>query len=568
MVTGPRKPEFPFTAVIGQTSLKLALILASIDPSIGGVLISGPRGSAKSTLARGLADLQRGGPRGFVNLPLGATEEMLIGTLDLQHVLNKKEVDFSPGLLSKAHGGVLYVDEVNLLADPLVDLLLDVAASGVNYIERDGVSHHHAAEFQLLGTMNPDEGELRPQLQDRFALAVDLGNDYSSEERIAIVRQRLDFDRDPEAFCKRYEQSQNDLVKQVESAAKQLPRVILGEEIETAIATACLDAGVDGLRADICWHKAAIAHTAWSGRSHVTQADVDAVEDLVLNHRRQEPNNSHNDLNSSPFSRPPNRHPSQNSADENQSEKNEGDWGAMASVNQETGELLELDAKMHSVKRDKLRPRSANTVCRSSGQATGYQRKIQGETDKVHWFGTLAASMNRSAWPPKKWFYQRPRGATNTVHLVLLDTSSSTLRGGLLANAKGLVLGIAQQAYLARQQIAIYCFGNQRLHCLQRLGRASRQLRRMLDSVECGGGTPLRQGVLKLAKLLRDLNHQYPGALSNSYIITDGRSTDQLNGISLSGQVYWIDTECSSIRRGRGKQLARSIQAHYCTMPV
>ncbi|MQU54554.1 AAA family ATPase, partial [Pseudomonas sp. FSL R10-1339] len=163
-------PHFPLSAVVGADSLKLALCLTAIDPKIGGVLIEGPRGMAKSTLARGLADLLASGQ--FVTLPLGATEERLVGTLDLDAALGQGKAQFSPGVLAKADGGVLYVDEVNLLADHLVDVLLDVAASGTNVVERDGISHRHAARFVLIGTMNPEEGELRPQLLDRFGLNV------------------------------------------------------------------------------------------------------------------------------------------------------------------------------------------------------------------------------------------------------------------------------------------------------------------------------------------------------------------------------------------------------------
>ncbi|HWO12237.1 MAG TPA: ATP-binding protein, partial [Polyangiaceae bacterium] len=189
------RPIFPWTAVLGQQRLKLALLLCAIDPGIGGVLVRGPRGVAKTTLARGFADLL---PGRFVELPLGATEERVAGSLDLGKALGQGEVQFSPGLLALAHEGVLYVDEVNLLPDALVDLLLDAAASGSNVVERDGVSHVHAARFVLIGTMNPEEGELRPQLIDRFGLAVDAEPLSSAEERAQVVLRRLEFERDPQ----------------------------------------------------------------------------------------------------------------------------------------------------------------------------------------------------------------------------------------------------------------------------------------------------------------------------------------------------------------------------------
>ena len=191
-------PSFPFTALVAQEQLQRALLLAAIDPAIGGVLIAGPRGTAKSTAARALAALLPGAP--FVTLPLAASLEQLVGTLNLQDALQNGQVSLQPGLLARAHGGVLYVDEVNLLPDALVDALLDAAASGVNTVERDGISERHAARFVLVGTMNPEEGELRPQLLDRFGLALTLANPQDAATRSAIVRARLAFEANPEAL--------------------------------------------------------------------------------------------------------------------------------------------------------------------------------------------------------------------------------------------------------------------------------------------------------------------------------------------------------------------------------
>jgi MoxR-like ATPase len=202
----PMPLPFPFAAISGQPLLRQALLLAAVDPGLGGVLIEGPRGTAKTTAARALAELLPGAP--FVTLPLGASLESLVGTLDLGQALAGHELRFAPGLLARAHGGVLYVDEINLLPDALIDSLLDAAASGVNVVERDGISHRHAARFVLVGTMNPEEGTLRPQLLDRFGLCVQLRNIENAAERQAIVRARLAFDADPQGFRAKHAQEE------------------------------------------------------------------------------------------------------------------------------------------------------------------------------------------------------------------------------------------------------------------------------------------------------------------------------------------------------------------------
>ncbi|RZF24773.1 magnesium chelatase [Paraburkholderia sp. UYCP14C] len=285
------RPVFPFAALIGQASLQQALVLAAIDPGLGGVLISGPRGTAKSTAARALAELLPEGQ--LVNLPLGASEDRLIGTLDIETVLRDGSVRFSPGLLAKAHRGVLYVDEVNLLPDALVDALLDAAASGVNTVERDGVSHSHDASFVLIGTMNPEEGELRPQLIDRFGLMVELQNAFEPQVRQAIVKARFAFDLDAAGFRAAYAEQQASYVRRIHSARAALPLLSFDDTVHARVSALCIDAAVDGLRADLVMLRAARALAAFEQADAVTVGHVERVADAVLLHRRRQRDSQH-----------------------------------------------------------------------------------------------------------------------------------------------------------------------------------------------------------------------------------------------------------------------------------
>ncbi|MDF0731735.1 AAA family ATPase [Pseudomonas entomophila] len=309
--------QFPLAAVVGADDLKLALCLTAIDPKIGGVLIEGPRGMAKSTLARGLADLLGSGP--FVTLPLGATEERVVGTLDLDAALGQGQARFSPGVLAQADGGVLYVDEVNLLPDPLVDLLLDVAASGTNRVERDGISHRHDARFVLIGTMNPEEGELRPQLLDRFGLNVALAGLPAPDARQQIIRRRLAFDSDPQAFCAQWADAQAELRARCQAARERLGRIALDDLALAWITERCFAAGVDGLRADLVWLRAARAHAAWRGGQAIEEGDVTAVAEFALRHRRREPQPA-----------PASTAPPQGGGQRAEGQGGQGDWGALA----------------------------------------------------------------------------------------------------------------------------------------------------------------------------------------------------------------------------------------------
>ena len=589
------QPHFPFTAIAGQESFKLALILAAINPLIGGVLVSGPRGSAKSTLAKALVDIlprrQRQAAAPFVGLPLGASEDMLIGTLNLQKALKEQDVTFQPGLLAKAHGGVLYIDEVNLLPDNLVDQLLDVAASGINIIERDGISHQHPAAFILLGTMNPDEGELRPQLIDRFGLAVNLSGQYAIDERIEIVKRREAFDRDPRVFCEDYRQQQQHLAATIEAAQQRLLELTCPDHCRHLIAQRCSAAQVDGLRADIVWIQAALAHAAFVGNLEVTEDDVLAVAELVLEHRRQHntdkstdksANNSPTTSNSPPpppFTRPDDstRRPSQGrtpgteeNAQENTQESPEGDWGAIPAEPEEPALEKMTPLAWPSTempRRENRRNRQPSPGLSADRQAQGSAQGLQRSSSlsaKVNWFRSLAANMGQ--WPLQTLRYHHQRQGRAVIHLVLLDTSGSTLAHQALAKAKGLLVQLAERAYLRREQLAILGFGNQSVKTLLGLRRSPKAIEKYLSSLQVGGGTPLPLALAAAETFQQQRLSKNPSVEFKHYIITDGRVSHLPLKSHLQGEITVVDIEQSPVKRGRAQQLATVFSAHYMAL--
>lgn len=317
---------FPFAAIVGQDSMRLAMQLVAIDPSIGGVLVLGDRGTGKSTAVRALADLlppiqavkdcpyhcdpshhpgagqtcnacQRMAPAGkqkpatqtlpvpVVDLPLGATEDRVVGALNLEKALSQGIKEFAPGLLAQAHRGFLYIDEVNLLEDHLVDLLIDVAASGVNVVEREGLSIRHPARFVLVGSGNPEEGELRPQLLDRFGLSVDVKTPQDLALRVDIIKRRDAFERDPQAFRAEWEPHNEALKAKIVKARKSLAKVTLADDMLLLCARVCQALGTDGLRAELTLLKTTRAYAALQGAKKVTPQHVRDMAPLALRHR-------------------------------------------------------------------------------------------------------------------------------------------------------------------------------------------------------------------------------------------------------------------------------------------
>jgi len=317
-----RKSVFPFTAIVGQEKMKKALVLNAVNPNLGGVLIRGDKGTAKSTAARALAnllpdiDVVRDCPFNcspfrtndmcpscfkrhesgeelpsirrkmrVVELPLGATEDRVIGSIDIESAIKKGEKEFEPGILADVNRGILYVDEINLLDDHIVDVLLDAAAMGVNYVEREGVSFSHPARFILVGTMNPEEGELRPQLLDRFGMCIDVEGIEDPELRVQVMKRYMEYERDHHEFEHIWDSEEQRLASEITAAEETLPGVSYDEGILTLIAEVVIDMGVDGHRADIFILKVSCTIAAYHGRSEVTPEDVIEAAELVLNHR-------------------------------------------------------------------------------------------------------------------------------------------------------------------------------------------------------------------------------------------------------------------------------------------
>jgi len=615
--------NFPFTAVSGQALFKTALILNAINPAIGGVLVNGPRGSAKSTLARGFVEIMPSvirdhvsdinnlvaSPAHMVTLPLSATEDMLVGSLDLQQVLADKSVNFKPGLLAKAHQGILYVDEVNLLADPLVDLLLDVSASGVNYVERDGISHQHDANFILLGTMNPEEGELRAQLLDRFGLSVQLTNQFTIAERVEIVTLREAFDQDPAGFTLQYQDQQQTLQQSIISARQLLNEIQIPMAMRIEIAERSAAANVDGLRADIVWLKAAQAHAAWQGNEVITLANIDAVEELVLSHRRQQDstkqNNSTKELK--------NNAPEQNNSAENNSAENnseapqgepesqaengsattpqskntgvqhkdnqksdqESEWGAMSAQGQESAPIAlqprfmrdRTAKKKHYAElvTDKTQPMTAkNTIKNKSGDIAGGHKASRQQTQQPDWLPTLVSNLGQ--WPPQQIKYKTVKLGQPSVHFILLDTSGSILQHQQLGQAKIVIMTIAEQIYQQRQQLCIFGFGNENVELIMAQQKAPKQLQQWLDNITAGGGTPIRDMLQQVRTQQDKLAKQSKGYRFYNYLITDGRIRQDIDDLSLLGETLLIDSEDATVKRGRGAILAEQLNAEYCAL--
>ena len=628
---------FPFTAVVGQDDLRLALLLNAVSPAVGGVLVRGEKGTAKSTAVRALSALlpevavvpgcrfscdptapdpscpdgpHEVGPGArrrarMVELPVGASEDRLVGALDIERALAEGVKAFEPGLLADAHRGILYVDEVNLLHDHLVDLLLDAAAMGASYVEREGVSVRHAARFLLVGTMNPEEGELRPQLLDRFGLTVEVAASREPDQRVEVVRRRLAYDDDPAGFAARWADEETSVRQRIVAARELLPSVRLGDGALRQIAATCAAFEVDGMRADIVMARTATALAAWAGRTEVLAEDVRQAALLALPHRRRR----------NPFDAPG---LDEDKLDETLEEFGEGDddpdpgdggpGGGGGQPSPDAGPQDGGDTGAQTEAGEGGQPQASGAAEQSAvrasepfrtkalsvpgigegaagrrsrartehGRTTG-ARRPRGALTKLH----LAATVQAAA--P----HQRARGRSGpglvvrrddlrqatregregNLVLFVVDASGSMAARQRMSAVKGAVLSLLLDAYQRRDKVGLVTFRGAAADVALPPTSSVDAAATRLESLPTGGRTPLAAGLLKAHEVLRIERLRDPARRALVVLVTDGRATGGPEPVALAGRAarlfaaegvasVVVDCESGPVRLGLAGQLA------------
>ncbi|WP_232679284.1 VWA domain-containing protein [Nocardioides sp. R-C-SC26] len=575
---------YPFTAVVDPGDMSLALVLTTISPEIGGVLVRGEKGTAKSTIVRALAavlpPLADGTTVPLVEMPVGATEDRVLGSLHLEKALAQGKAEYEPGLLVKAHRGLLYVDEVNLLHDHLVDVLLDAAAMGRCTVERDGVSVSREARFVLVGTMNPEEGELRPQLLDRFGLTVEVAAPRDPALRVEVVRRRMAFDADPAAFHAAYAHAETELTARLAEARTAVGQVELGDAMLLRIAEVCSAFDVDGLRGDLVTARTAAAHAAWEGRREVTLDDVRVAARLALPHRRRR----------NPFDAPgldeslldellgeePEPDPDPDGPDGPDGPGGPGGAGGpdgdaapdrptdSPGLESPTGHESS-DATRSSTtdggapSQSVSQPSTAGTPFRARllsvagagrGEAGRRSRAVTdtgrrvgarpGDTGAVHLLETLRAAA------PHQVARGRPAGAASTgepmrlrgedlrvatregreSNLVLfcVDASGSMAARRRMEQVKTAILSLLLDAYQRRDKVGLVTFRGQHAELALPPTRSVDIAARRLDDLPAGGRTPLAEGLAEAARLLAVERTRDPRRRALLVVVTDGRA--------------------------------------------
>ncbi|MET7653958.1 putative cobaltochelatase [Streptomyces sp. NPDC005486] len=652
---------FPFTAVVGQDDLRLALLLNAVSPAVGGVLVRGEKGTAKSTAVRALSalmptlDVVAGcrfscdpgspdpacpdGPHEpgafetraarMVELPVGASEDRLVGALDIERALAEGVKAFEPGLLADAHRGILYVDEVNLLHDHLVDLLLDAAAMGASYVEREGVSVRHAARFLLVGTMNPEEGELRPQLLDRFGLTVEVAASREPDQRVEVVRRRLAYDDDPEGFATRWAQEESAVRGRIVAARALLPSVRLGDGALRQIAATCAAFEVDGMRADIVMARTATALAAWAGRTEVLAEDVRTAALLALPHRRrrnpfdapgldedkldetleefggsddEDPDPDPDGPDGGGGGQPPRSDgdgpqaddaATRPEAEEGGGTEEAGEGGQPQPAGSGAGEQSAVRAaepfrtKTLSVPGIGEGATGRRSRARTEHGRTTGARRPRGTLTKLH----LAATVQAAA--P----HQRARGRSGpglvvrrddlrqatregregNLVLFVVDASGSMAARQRMGAVKGAVLSLLLDAYQRRDKVGLVTFRGAAADVALPPTSSVDAAAVRLESLPTGGRTPLAAGLLKAHDVLRVERLRDPARRALVVVVTDGRATGGAEPVALAGRAarlfaaegiasVVVDCESGPVRLGLAGQLAGELGGSAVTL--
>jgi len=591
---------YPFSAIVGHDQLRLALLLCAVRPEIGGALIRGEKGTAKSTAVRGLAALLSAATgnadAGLVEMPLGATEDRVIGSLDLQRVLRDGEHAFSPGLLARAHGGVLYVDEVNLLHDHLVDVLLDAAAMGRVHIERDGISHSHEARFVLIGTMNPEEGELRPQLLDRFGLTVDVRASRDVDVRMQVVRQRMAYEADPDAFAERYADADAELAGRIAAARALVDDVALPDNELRSIAALCAAFDVDGMRADLVVARTAVAHAAWRGADTVEEQDIRVAAELALPHRRRRDPFDDPGIDRDQLDEALARAGAEDPQPEPEPDPDPPGGGAAAN-----------DPGVQSNSRASSKPRSPkpsappSTVFRTRALtvpgvgegAPGRRSRARNTSGSVvaaadgsdtssgahglHLFATLLSAAERAGAGPLRPNPEDVRraireGREGNLVIFVVDASGSMAARDRMAAVSGATLSLLRDAYQRRDKVAVITFRQQGARLLLPPTSSAHIAGRRLARFDTGGKTPLAEGLLAARELIVRERARDRARRPLVVVLTDGRATagpDPLGRSRIAAArllaegaaAVVVDCETSHVRLGLARQLARQLGA-------
>jgi magnesium chelatase subunit D len=644
----PTRPIFPFTALIGQERMKRALLLNAVNPRLGGVLIRGEKGTAKSTAVRALASLlpeidvvvgchygcDPARPEDWcadclertsepvtaarrvpiVNLPVGATEDRLTGTIDIEEAIAQGRRRFEPGLLAAAHRGILYVDEVNLLNDHLVDVLLDVAAMGTNYVEREGISLSHPAQLILVGTMNPEEGDLRPQLLDRFALAVEVEGIDDRAERAEVVRRRIAFEDDPIAFVERWRGAEEEERARILAARDLLPSVIVDDRMLDLITHLCCDFQVDGLRGDIVMYKTAATLAAYAGRGRVLEEDVRDAAELALLHRRRRRPFEQPRLDPGDLDRSIDQHRNDTSPPEAEQQPPPPPPPATDRLSAEAPEPPQQDQTgagapdeviaagdpyavralaSQAATRQETPKRSGrrNRVRTRDGQGAYVRSTSAGDpvTDLAldatiraaapHQLRRRAAQPDGPALRVRSSDLQEKVRETRAANVILfaVDASGSMAASKRMREAKQAVLSLLLDAYQKRDRIGLIAFRGEQADLLLPPTTSVDLAERRLQSLPTGGRTPLAHA-LQLGLLSFERHRaNHPEDVPLLLLISDGRANVGLGGGDSANQVLAlaeeirargiesvvIDTETGPMRLGLCRPLSEALGAAY-----